>query len=83
MADRAKDLTAHHRALVQLEDYEPYIGAKMIEHLRGKAKPWRDARVAHINLRLRRRRCRAFVIAHAFDEQHWPGDRMASHSGSF
>ena len=49
MADRAKDLTAHHRALVQLEDYEPYIGAKMIEHLRGKAKPWRDARVAHIN----------------------------------
>src|SRR6516164_580438 len=48
-ADRAKDLTAHHRALVELEDYEPFIGGKMIEHLRAKAESYRDARVAHVN----------------------------------
>ena len=49
MADKAKDLTAHHRALVELEDYEPFIGGKMIEHLRAKAESYRDARVAHVN----------------------------------
>jgi trehalose synthase len=43
------DPASHHRALVRLEDYEPYIGGKMIERLRAKTKPWRGARVAHIN----------------------------------
>jgi trehalose synthase len=49
MANQAKHLTARHRALVQLEDYEPYIGAKMIDRLRAKAERYRDARVAHVN----------------------------------
>ncbi len=44
-----QDPAAHHRPLVQLEDYEPYIGGEMIERLRAKAKPWRQARVAHVN----------------------------------
>jgi len=48
-ADTGKDPGRHHRALVQLEDYERYIGGEMIERVRAKAKPWREARVAHVN----------------------------------
>ncbi len=48
-ADTGKDPGTHRRALIQLEDYERYIGGEMIERLRAKAKPWREARVAHVN----------------------------------
>ena len=48
-ADRTKHPATYHRGLVTLEDYESYIGGKMIERLRAKAEPWRDARVAHVN----------------------------------
>jgi trehalose synthase len=43
------DPGAHHHELIRLEDYEPYIGGKMIERLCGKAALWRGARVAHVN----------------------------------
>jgi trehalose synthase len=44
-----EDPSTHHRPLVRLEDYEPYIGGKTVERLRDKAEPWRGARVAHVN----------------------------------
>jgi trehalose synthase len=48
-ADNMDDPTTHHRPLVRLEDYEPYIGGKTVERLKAKAAPWREARVAHVN----------------------------------
>jgi trehalose synthase len=48
-ADKIDNPATHHRPLIQLEDYEPYMGGKTVERLRAKAAPWRGMRVAHVN----------------------------------
>ena len=37
------------KRIVQVEDYEPYIGAEAVERILDKAKPLRDLRVANVN----------------------------------
>jgi trehalose synthase len=39
----------HEQKLIHIEDYEPLVGAEMIDRIRGKAELLRDQRVAHVN----------------------------------
>lgn len=39
----------HHHRLIQLEDYEPFVGRETIERIRKKAVTLKGLRVAHIN----------------------------------
>jgi trehalose synthase len=41
-------MTTQHK-LVQVEDYEPFVGAETVERLRRKAKPLQGLHVAHVN----------------------------------
>ena len=38
-----------HRGIVQVEDYEQFVGAETIERIREKAKPLQDLHVANVN----------------------------------
>jgi trehalose synthase len=41
-------MTTQH-TLVQVEDYEPFVGAETVERIRSKAKPLQGLHVAHVN----------------------------------
>jgi trehalose synthase len=41
-------MTTKH-TLVQVEDYEPFVGAETVERIRSKAKPLQGLHVAHVN----------------------------------
>jgi len=36
-------------SVIQIEDYEPLVGAEMVERMRRKAQPLQGLRVAHVN----------------------------------